>query len=251
MALILAPGYISNSSSRYRSWFWILVVVLGYGSKSYSGSLFLAMQYYSQEYKEFLPLGSLNPCINLQHIFKKDIFFCSIVGRNWNIISLVVGIQPLSSSIVMNFFVLPYPLGLYLLPEFDAREAIHLLYSLISTLFSWLCGLWGEALGEVTNTLLPNVHSTVVVEKPILPSTRTNLHTHPLHMTLCMLLDCGILLSITLMKSIRPIEHRFILTSGCLIMDFLSTKIICLYIPTIFYGMSSLLTVVTIKKLCV
>jgi hypothetical protein len=34
------------------------------------------------------------------------------------------------------------------------------LQSPLCTLLSWLCGLWGEALDEVANTLLPNDHST-------------------------------------------------------------------------------------------
>jgi hypothetical protein len=45
------------------------------------------------------------------------------------------------------------PLGL------EMQTTLHLPQSSLSTFFSWLCGFWGEALNDITNTLLPNDHS--------------------------------------------------------------------------------------------
>jgi hypothetical protein len=75
-------------------------------------------------------------------------------------VTLVVGINPISSSMVIwTSCATITPWTILLLGLGDARNSLPP-YSSLSTLFSWLCGFWGEALDEVTNTFLPNVHLT-------------------------------------------------------------------------------------------
>jgi hypothetical protein len=63
-----------------------------------------------------------------------------------------------------------------------------------------------------------------------------------------MLLNWRSLLSIQILKVIIPMEHGFLLPAGCLTMAFLFTKRTSLSIHTLFYGMASLILVVTNKK---
>jgi len=50
-------------------------------------------------------------------------------------------------------------LGQLLPLGFEMQTTLNLPKSSLSTFFSWLCGFWGEALNDITNTLLPNDHS--------------------------------------------------------------------------------------------
>jgi hypothetical protein len=62
-----------------------------------------------------------------------------------------------------------------------------------------------------------------------------------------MLLDGRILPILQIMKKINP-ECGLLLSARCLTMTTISTKIACLCIPTIVYGMDSLIVALKNKK---
>jgi hypothetical protein len=201
--------------------------------------------------QELLPPRSLTPCINLWHIFRKENFFWKIVGRNWNVVSLVVGIHSLSSSIVMQTLMCYLPLDNIFSLNWRCRN-LFTSYTLHSPhSFPGYVVFWGEALVKSPTLHFPMSTQLAVVEKVHMDATRISCHTPPLHVPLCMLLDWRSLLSIQLLRKIKPREHGLLLPAGFLTMAFLSTKITCLCIPTIVYGMASLLAVVTHKKFLV
>ena len=128
--------------------------------------------------------------------------------------------------------ILPSLLVKLLLIGLDIKDTLHLLWPPLSTLFSWLCGYWGEALDEFLNTFLPIEHSNYGDGKS-LGTVWTSWDSNFLLVPLILLLYWKSLLILVPSKTFNLVAYGLLLSTRCLMMDFLFKKWASLWISIV------------------